>query len=264
MYIKNISVANMITLTWKESWGSRSLARTFTLADPETSLAVESDRAALTCPVKSLSNKNTLTFILNMEIHEACSCPLVDTKRSANSRRNIIQKNGLAKQTNKRFIFKKSDGIILYEHDWIPYSKIHQLELDWWMNAWHCRWPPKHLFFLRGWLTWWLCRWLQKEKPGSAVTQMHHPIPSTSPVPPDAQLFICYVAGIHYISGIFSFITQINSAFSFFKSLGKIVNSLLVPTVSWYSLILFMIPFMIKSCPYPCKIKFQVMNILQA
>lgn len=63
---------------------------------------------------------------------------------------------------------------------------------------------------------------MQKEKPGSAVTQMHHPIPSTSPVPPDAQLFICYVAGIHYLSGIFSFITQINSAYFFLKVLAKL------------------------------------------
>ncbi len=32
---------------------------------------------------------------------------------------------------------------------------------------------------------------------------------------PDAQLFIRYVAGIHYLSGIFSFITQINSVYFF-------------------------------------------------
>lgn len=82
---------------------------------------------------------------------------------------------------------------------------------EWLMDEWHgC--GSKHLFSLSDWLTWRPRWWLPKEKPGSAVTQMHHPIPSTSPVPPDAQLFICYVAGIHYLFGILSFITQINSA----------------------------------------------------
>lgn len=140
---------------------------------------------------------------------------------------------------------------ILYKHHWTSQARL--LQLNKWMALLLVT-GSKHLFSLYGWLTWWPCWWLQKEKPGNAVTQMHHPIPSTSPVPPDAQLFICYVAGIHYLSGIFSFITQINSVY-FFLSLGKIVNGLVVPTVSWYSLILFMIPFMIKSRPYPSQDK---------
>lgn len=95
---------------------------------------------------------------------------------------------------------------ILNEHHWIP-----QLTLVWWISEWHCSWALEVNTCSSS-----VSGWRGEEKPGCAVTQMHHPISSTSPVPPDAQLFICYVAGIHYLSGIFSFITQINNAHFFF------------------------------------------------
>lgn len=144
-------------------------------------------------------------------------------------------------------------------------SKIHQLELVWWINEWHCSWPLEVNTCSSS-----VAGWRGDSAGGcrkrSQAVQWHKcTIRSHPPLLfPQTLNYLSAMWRASITSLAFSRSLRRLTVHTFFKSLGKIVNSLLVPTVSWYSLILLMIPFMIKSCPYPCKIKFQVMNILQA